>query len=127
MTIDDKTMVNNEAITLFLNDLRATDEETFLLMQSLRQTVAEICPNVSERIIYGGIMFSLQDDFGGVFPYKKHVSFEFAQGYLLDDPETLLEGKGRYRRHLKLRSIDEIAQKQVRNYVKQAVKRVANT
>lgn len=30
--------------------------------------------------MYGGIMFSPGDDFGGLFVYKNHVSFEFGNG-----------------------------------------------
>ena len=58
-------------------------------------------------MMYGGILFSFEDDFGGVFAYKNHVSFELSAGYLLKDPDKLLEGKGKFRRHLKIRSMGD--------------------
>ncbi len=44
-------------------------------------------------------MFSLDEDFGGLFVRKRHISFEFGKGFLMDDPNKILEGKGKYRRH----------------------------
>jgi len=44
---------------------------------------------------------------------------EFSNGYLFDDPKSLLEGKGKYRRHLKLRSLDDIETKKVDYFMKQ--------
>ena len=63
--------------------------------------------------MYGGIIFSLADDFGGIFVYKNHVSFEFSYGYKLDDPSKLLEGNGKYRRHLKIKSIEDLEIKKI--------------
>ncbi len=37
--------------------------------------------------MYGGIMFSLDDDFGGIFVRKNHISFEFGNGFAMDDPD----------------------------------------
>ncbi|PIE45571.1 MAG: hypothetical protein CSA45_02430 [Gammaproteobacteria bacterium] len=103
------------------------DKGKYALIQSLRDVVFKLCPKVSERIIYGGIMFSLGDDFGGVFAYKHHISFEFGQGCQFNDPDHLLEGKGKYRRHLKLTSLADVETKRVRGYVQQAINLVVNT
>ena len=73
-------------------------------------------------MMYGGIIFSLSTDFGGVFVYKNHVSFEFSLGYKLDDPEKLLEGGGKYRRHLKMKSLEQVKMKKVDFYLKQIEK-----
>ena len=70
--------------------------------------------------MYGGIMFSLGDDFGGLFVYKKHVSFEFGNGIKFNDPQKQLEGSGKLRRHVKLASLADIKDKQVEFFVKQA-------
>lgn len=118
-------MSDDKQVAKFLNDLMATDEDKYALVQALRDTVIEQYPDVSERMMYGGIMFSLGKDFGGLFPYKNHVSFEFSLGCLLQDNEKLLEGKGKYRRHLKLTSTADIETKQVCDFVKQAVALVA--
>lgn len=77
------------------------------------------------RPMYGGLVFELEDavhktQIGGVFISKKHVSFEFSKGYLMDDSDGMLEGGGKFRRHLKLRSFNDIDDKKLTYYFKQA-------
>ncbi|PID66887.1 MAG: hypothetical protein CR975_00750 [Gammaproteobacteria bacterium] len=110
-----------------LDDLMLSDGDKYALLQLLRQVVMKCCPAVAERVMYGGIMFSLAKDFGGLFVYKKHISFEFTQGYRLQDPNAWLEGKGKFRRHLKLVSNGDIERKQVAYFVEQAIENITNT
>ncbi|MBL4707588.1 MAG: DUF1801 domain-containing protein [Flavobacteriales bacterium] len=110
----------NEQVKKFIDDIADTDDEKFLILKKLRKIVFDTYPEVDERIMYGGIMFSLSDDFGGAFVSKKHVSFEFSKGFEFDDPLNLLEGAGKSRRHLKLRTIADIDDKQFDFFVKQA-------
>lgn len=120
--------MNNKKVQQFLDDLMAADSEKFSLLQSLRDIVFTCRPTVEERIIYGGIMFSSdKKDFGGLFVYKKHISFVFGQGYQFSDPNGNLEGQGKFRRHLKLMSDSDIVGKDVKFYVKQAVENIENT
>jgi len=72
-------------------------------------------------MMYGGIMFSLEDDFGGLFVRKNHVSFEFGSGVTMDDPDNILEGIGKFRRHLKIRSLADIKDKKVEFFVEQSM------
>lgn len=95
----------------YLEKLPSENRKIISLIQKI---VQQVFPEVTERIMYGGIMFSLQgEDFGGVFPYTKHISFEFSQGHALDDPNGFLEGKGKLRRHIKLRKLEDIEVKQL--------------
>ena len=110
----------NEQVEKHLEDLMLLNEEQYTIIQKLRDIVFMIHPNTNERIMYGGIMFSLDDDFGGIFTRKSHISFEFGQGFLFDDPERLLEGNGKFRRHLKIRSLSDIDAKKVSFFVKQS-------
>jgi hypothetical protein len=87
----------------------------------LRDIVFYYNPKIRERVMYGGILFSLEDDFGGLFVRKNHVSFEFAFGVQMKDPDTVLEGAGKFRRHLKLRSLKDIETKNVAYFVEQAL------
>ncbi|MBI9061865.1 MAG: DUF1801 domain-containing protein [Marinilabiliaceae bacterium] len=103
----------------FLEQTKLRDHVKYEVLDTLRQKVFEQYPKVEERMMYGGIIFSLTEDFGGVFVYKNHVSFEFSYGYKLDDPEQLLEGGGKFRRHLKLKSLADIITKKVDFFVKQ--------
>jgi len=111
----------NEQVEKHLEDLMLLNEEQYNIVQKLRDIVFTIHPKTNERIMYGGIMFSSDEDFGGIFTRKNHISFEFGNGFLFDDPERLLEGKGKFRRHLKLRSLSDVSSKEVSFFVKQAI------
>lgn len=105
----------------FIERIEGLDTTKYHILQKLREIVFEHYPKSKERIMYGGILFSLEDDYGGLFVYKNHVSFEFGNGYTFDDPEKVLEGGGKYRRHLKFKSIDDIETKSVDFFVKQII------
>ncbi len=110
----------NKQVQRFLNDTRDIDDEKYQILQQCRKITFSLNKDITERIIYGGIMFTKNDeDFGGIFVSKKHVSFEFTNGSQLADENSLLEGKGKYRRHLKLKTISDIKEKQVEYFVKQ--------
>ena len=83
----------NSAVQTFLDQTAHAEPEKFAILQALRQIVFDIYPAVEERIMYGGIMFSVEEkDFGGLFLRKNHISFEFGNGHSMKDPENHLEG-----------------------------------
>lgn len=49
------------------------------------------------------------------------VSFEFGSGAYMNDPHKILEGTGKFRRHLKIRSLTDIEDKKVDFFVKQSL------
>ncbi len=51
---------------------------------------------------------------------KSHVVFGFMRGAMLRDPEKLLEGTGKYLRHVKLRSAAEVRRPGVRALLEEA-------
>lgn len=105
---------------------------TFVLSQAEEITnaidaiIADECPTGGRRPMYGGIVFELEPGVHktmicGHFVYKNHVSIEFGDGFKFEDPNAVLEGKGKYRRHIKLISIDDVESKNVRAMVQQAI------
>ncbi len=104
----------------FLDQVRELNLEKSKMMQKLRKIVFAQYPKVSERMMYGGIMFTTGHDIGGIFVRKYHISFEFGDGVSMNDPDKHLEGKGEFRRHLKLRSMNDIKDKDVAGFVEQA-------
>lgn len=84
-------------------------------------------PDVHIGTKYGGTVFVTDPDapetvglVGGVFGYKDHVSVEFSQGAGFGGPIALLEGKGKTRRHVKLRNLNDIDEKNVAGFLSQA-------
>jgi hypothetical protein len=51
---------------------------------------------------------------------KEHVTFGFMRGAILHDPEKLLEGTGKYLRHVKLRSVADVRRPAVRSLLEEA-------
>ena len=95
------------------------------ITNAIDNIVAEVCPGAGRRPMYGGIVFETEPGVHktmvcGHFIYKNHVGLEFGQGYRFSDPESVLEGKGKYRRHIKLLSPDDIQSKLVHEMVEQA-------
>lgn len=103
----------DKKVQQFLEEIMMFNSEQFCIMQKLREIVFKIYPKINERMMYGGIMFSVEKDYGGIFASKKHVSFEFTNGFSMNDPKKILEGTGKFRRHLKIKSMGDIKNKNV--------------
>ena len=104
----------NEKVQNFLEGILIIDAEQYNSLIEMRKIVFDIYPETVERMMYGGIMFSLNsEDFGGLFVRKNHISFEFGNGYKMKDPYKYLEGSGKFRRHLKIRTQADIKNKEV--------------
>ena len=111
----------NEKVQQFLDQLKVVDIERFEMIMEVRKIIFQTFPDTAEKIMYGGITFFSNDEmYSGLFVYKNHISIEFSNGYLMNDPKHHLEGSGKYRRHLKLKQENDILEKSVKYYVKQA-------
>ncbi|RQO53461.1 DUF1801 domain-containing protein [Paucibacter sp. KBW04] len=109
----------NKSVDALLQDIRLLSEERYQIVQAVRELLLshkDFKP-CSEELKYGGILFSAGVQFCGVFAYKEHVSVEFGHGADIDDAWGLLEGAGKLRRHLKLRSLDDIQDKRLKGYL----------
>ncbi len=89
---------------------------------ALIEMITDIAPDADSANRYGGLVFEAESGvhrtiFCGIFVFKAHVGLEFNRGAQLFDPDGSLEGKGLYRRHLKLRSVQDIAAKGVAGFV----------
>ena len=83
--------------------------------------VLTIAPSSDEKVMYGGIIFTIPDRmFCGLFLRKNHISIEFDLGYLLEDTENHLEGSGKYRRHLKIFNNKDIEIKNAERFISQS-------
>lgn len=104
----------------YLNDFVETFPESYEIIQTVRAIITDLFPQAQESIKYGGVVYFDEDDlFTGIFARKKHVSLEFVNGVDLKDPRRLLEGTGKLRRHLKLKSLEDITRKEVREFLQQ--------
>lgn len=112
----------NKEIQEFIEKTGIKDFEKMESVKALREIVLKTYPETHEKIMYGGIMFFLNGEgYSGLFVSKNHISIEFSNGFKMNDPKNHLEGNGKYRRHLKIKSFDDIKNKEAEFYIKQAV------
>lgn len=109
----------HRSVPELLDDIRFLGETQHAIVQAVRTLVQQPPFDApTEEVKYGGILFAAQGvSFCGVFAYQGHVSVEFGQGARIDDPFGHLEGAGKGRRHLKLRSINDLVHKQLAQYL----------
>ena len=112
--------MNDEKVEQLLSDLRLTNTAGYDLVQEVRKAIYSAIPKASERVMYGGFMFATTAQFCGVFAYTEHVSIEFGRGCDLKDTHRVLEGSGKLRRHIKVRTLADIKAKHVPDYIRQA-------
>ena len=116
-------MSGNAKIDGFLEDIQVQSPEKYEALKSIRQIFNDANPKLDEEIKYGGLVFNLSNTLmGGIFVYSEHISIEFSFGAELADPDKILEGKGKKRRHIKIRRIEDIQEKKVENFVASAMR-----
>lgn len=91
------------------------------VVENLLELFRKQGPDLVEDIKYGGIAFLSDGEvIGGIHSYKDHVSVEFSNGAQFDDPRELLEGKGKFRRHLKSCGFNDIRGQDAEFFFQQA-------
>lgn len=110
-------MTAPRSVDTLLQDIRLVSETNHELVQAVHSLVRKSFKPFAEEVKYGGILFSSDVQFCGVFAYRAHVSVEFGDGARIDDPFGHLEGSGKGRRHVKLRAVDDIEGKQLAAYL----------
>lgn len=83
------------------------------LVQELELVIQGAVPEAVTVSKYGGTLYTLssaekEGQFCGLFVYSNHAQISFSKGAALDDPDNLLSGSGKLRRHINFHSIDDI-------------------
>jgi hypothetical protein len=97
-----------DRVRRWLDDLQLVSEEQHAVVTALRRMVLDLDAGVTEEVKYGGLLFSANKPFCGIYAYTAHVSLAFSKGADLAGPAEELEGAGKYRRHIKLRGIRDL-------------------
>jgi hypothetical protein len=106
-----------KSVQALVEDVRLLSETNYGIVEAVRALVKKTFKSTSEEVKYGGILFSSGVQFCGVFAYKEHVCVEFGSGAKIKDDLGHLEGAGKGRRHLKLRSEAEVKSKKLAEYL----------
>ena len=93
--------------------LKAQSPKNQAIIRALRRFVKRIEPELGEAVKWGnGCWIGMKGPVAYVYSDTNFVQFGFFRGSSLNDPKGLLEGKGQYVRHIKVRNrsaIDEAA------------------
>lgn len=114
--------MSDPKVEQLVHDLQLTHPDLHAIVQAVRSVVRSVAPKVSERVMYGGILFSAPEQFCGVFAYSAHVTMEFGKGAEMENPHRALEGSGKFRRHIKLQTLADIESKHLQDYIAQALR-----
>jgi len=88
----------------------------------LRKLMRENAPDATEEIKYGIPMWTGTYAFTFLNPTKTAITFGFSHGVHLTDRYGLLKGRGKWARHVKLKTVDDANVPALRSYIKQAAK-----
>jgi hypothetical protein len=111
-----------KSVQSLLDDIRLLGMDQYEIVEAVRALVKKSFKTIEEEVKYGGILFSSGVQFCGVFAYREHVSVEFGSGAHITDTFGHLEGLGKGRRHVKLKSINDIKNKKLAQYLPLALK-----
>jgi len=97
------------------------------IAQELSEIILDVMPDAAMIDKYGGVIVERiagepKSHCCGYFIYAQHVSLEFTEGVLLPDPDNILEGKGKLRRHIKLMNRSDLQAKRCRHFLEQVTK-----
>lgn len=93
------------------------------IIRALRRFVKRTAPALVESVKWGnGCWLKGAGPVAYVYSDKEWVQFGFIRGSSLKDPKKLLEGKGAYVRHVKVRRVTDLDPKAFGALLRQAVR-----
>lgn len=92
------------------------------IMGRLRSFVNKRAPKLEERVKWGGICWVGRGVVCYAHPLEDRVDFGFFKGVMIKDPKKILEGEGKFLRHVKVRTPADLREKELAAMLAQAVK-----
>ncbi len=95
------------------------------IVNALRDFIASEFPNFQEKgyPVWKGLGYK-DPKCGyicGIFPYEEYVDFGFEYGILLKDKDKLLQGDGKQVRYLPVKTLAQINEKAIKDFLKQSL------
>ena len=99
------------AISCFSEDIKHIARETRKLIHKILPNVVEVVWVQQKNIGFGTGVKKKTEHFCWLMPASKHVNLGFNYGSELPDQEKLLEGTGKLFRHIKIKSVEQLNDK----------------
>lgn len=95
------------------------------IVNAMRDYLAQEFPNFQEKgyPVWKGLGYK-DPKCGyicGIFPNEQYVDFGFEYGILLKDKDKLLQGDGKQVRYLAVKTLNEINEKAIKDFLKQSL------
>lgn len=99
------------------------------LAEELETYIQDVIPKSTRVSKYGGTLFTLKPEekegqFCGVFIYKTYVQISFSKGAHIADAKKILSGSGKLRRHINIKKMEDVNDKDLKKLLVQASKLV---
>lgn len=115
----------------FFLDLK--DQALILQFQELRALILQLYPDSNELLYHThaltavfSISEKLSDAFCMIPVYTNHLNLGFNKGTLLNNPDQLLKGTGKFIRHIPIKSISDFNNPKVKSLIKTAIDLAVN-
>jgi hypothetical protein len=119
---ENKQKMKMKKYASFDDYLKDQTPENQAIIRALRRFVKRIQPELKEVVKWrNGCWVGSDRPVAYVYSATGYVQFGFFNGASLDDPKGLLEGKGQYVRHTKVRDPSRIDKRAFAAFLKQAV------
>lgn len=112
----------------FQNYLKYKDQELIDLYTDLRIFILNLYPESNELLYHTHALTSLysisekmSDAFCMIPIYSNHLNLAFNKGTLLKDPKKLLQGAGKYIRHIPIKHEEDYKNKDVKQLIISAI------
>lgn len=106
------------------------DAEVAAVARAARMLVLDVLPDAREvvdgpnrLVAYATGPRPMKDFWAAVAPHTMHVNLQLANGALMEDPTEIVEGTGKRIRHVKLRTVDDVARPALRALLEQSLTR----
>lgn len=104
----------NTQISEYIENATTSQKE---IMKNLRTIILEAIPDAKEHYKWNRPVFCLDGDFAYLKVTNNHVNLGFFNFNKIKDTEHKLEGTGKEMRHIKFKSIDEIDENMLKEWL----------
>jgi len=107
----------------FADYMQAQTPRNQTMIRALRRLVQRTAPGLKETVKWGnGCWVKGEEPVAFVYSRAEYLEFGFFGATSLDDPTGLLEGKGQYVRHIKMRTPADTRRSGVARLLRQAAR-----
>lgn len=107
--MENKNEEFEKAIQSFSPEIKTLASKTRQLIYDILPTVVEVVWVQQKNAGFGTGIKKKTEHFCWIMPASKHVNLGFNYGAELPDPKNLLEGSGKLFRHVKIKSVEQLA------------------